>query len=162
MALRDTIHHHADWISSVPFAAAWLGTRSADRPLLTRAAEQLLTAAFAAGIAIYINDKAQDQKIDALQAALKANTESTRYEITDLRAEFRAALSTVLQGKPQCPSATPSSEHGKKREPTAAPPPRTFGIYTAATATTATIKPEPTPSADHSPADKQTPASADA
>lgn len=71
MPPHDWIDHHRSVLDWMPFASMWLGTRDTDKPLLTRAFENLLMAAAAAALAVYVNDARQDDRLTALTAQVE-------------------------------------------------------------------------------------------
>lgn len=85
MPPSDWIDHHRTALDWIPFASMWLGTRADDRPRLTKTMEQFLMAVAAAALAIYVNDKLQDYKIEQLQASIH----QVREEMKSLRDELR-------------------------------------------------------------------------
>lgn len=93
------IDNHHNIASCVPFAAALMTKPPTDRPLLTRMLEQGALAAIAAALAIYANDKAQDEQLSAL-----------RREISELKADTRAALSELRQDLAARRTESPSTK----------------------------------------------------
>lgn len=85
MELPSWLLDHRHVIDHVPFLSMMVGQRTADRPLLTRSLENLVTAAIAAGFVMWANDKVQDVKIEAVQVALRETRAETRAEIAELR-----------------------------------------------------------------------------
>jgi hypothetical protein len=97
---REALH----W---VPFAAVWMGTRAADRPLLTRAFENLLMAAAAAALGIWANDRLQDYKLTHIAATVGEIKADYKQDVTAIRAEL-AEIRAILMSrdKPRSPPTT--------------------------------------------------------
>lgn len=96
MAIRDAAGHHAQLIEWIPFAAVWLGTRAADRPLLTRSIEGAIVAGLSASLAIYVNDARQDVKLAEIAASVKEQRAELRADLHTLRADLAALRDHLL------------------------------------------------------------------
>lgn len=88
--------HHTQLIEWIPFAAIWLGTRAADRPLLTRSIEGAIVAGMSAALAIYVNDTRQDEKLAAITRTVQDQRADLRADLADLRADIAALRNHLL------------------------------------------------------------------
>lgn len=88
---------HRHTFDLVPFLGMIAGTRRADRPMITRTIENLLTAGIAAGVVMWSNDKVQDYKLEAVQATIRTLAAETRAEMAQQR-EAITAMRVELAG----------------------------------------------------------------
>lgn len=88
MPPHDWINHHSAGMNYVPFASMWLGTRAADKPALTGAIEKLMIAIAAAGLAMWANDKVQDQKLSSISTEISSIKTDQRDNIAAIRADI--------------------------------------------------------------------------
>lgn len=88
---------HRPTLEAMPFLSMVIGTRKADRPMITRTIENLITAGIAAGIVMWSNDKVQDFKLEQVQRSIAELRADTKAEQAALRAavlELRIDIAT--------------------------------------------------------------------